>query len=104
VGDGRNYLAAVVALDADEAPGWAKKHGLSYGGLADFSQLPEVREEIERAVAAANEQVARAEQVKRHVIVPDEWTPESGEVTASLKLKRNVVLDRYGDEIESLYA
>jgi len=104
VGDGRNYLTAVVALDADEAPGWAKKHGLSYGGLADFSQLPEVREEIERAVAAANEQVARAEQVKRHLIVPDEWTPESGEVTASLKLKRNVVLDRYGDEIESLYA
>jgi long-chain acyl-CoA synthetase len=59
--------------------------------------------EIDRAVAEANSQVARAEQVKKHVIVPDEWTPESGEVTPSLKLKRRVVLERYADEIEQMY-
>jgi len=47
--------------------------------------------------------VARVEQVKKWLIVPDEWTPDSGEVTPSLKLKRRVVLDRYSDEIESMY-
>jgi long-chain acyl-CoA synthetase len=55
-------------------------------------------------VAAANESVARVEQVKKWVIVPDEWTPDSGEVTPSLKLKRRVVLDKYAEQIESMYA
>jgi long-chain acyl-CoA synthetase len=51
----------------------------------------------------ANDTVSSVEQVKKWIIVPDEWTPDSGEVTPSLKLKRKVVLDKYADEIESLY-
>jgi long-chain acyl-CoA synthetase len=104
VGDQRAYLTMVVALDHEDAPEWAAAHGLEYHDLASFSKLPEVQEEIARAVAAANETVARVEQVKKWVIVPDEWTPDSGEVTPSLKLKRRVVLDKYADEIESMYA
>ncbi|HJR93754.1 MAG TPA: long-chain fatty acid--CoA ligase [Acidimicrobiia bacterium] len=103
VGDGRSYLTALIALDSDEVPGWAEKHGLTYADLAAFSRLPEVAAEVERAVAEANEQVARVEQVKKHYVVPDEWTPESGEVTASLKLKRAAVLALYAAEIENLY-
>jgi long-chain acyl-CoA synthetase len=47
--------------------------------------------------------VSSVEQVKKWIIVPDEWTPDSGEVTPSLKLKRKVVLEKYADEIEGLY-
>lgn len=104
VGDGRNFLTMVVALDAEEAPLWAEKHGVSFEGLSAFSRHAQVVAEIDRAVAEANQEVARAEQVKKHVIVPDEWSPESGEVTPSLKLKRRVVLERYSDEIEQMYA
>ena len=59
--------------------------------------------EIERAIDEANGTVSSVEQVKKWIIVPDEWTPDSGEVTPSLKLKRKVVLDKYASEIESLY-
>ena len=103
VGDQRKFLSMVIALDHEEAPAWAEANGLEYTDLASFSQLPEVRAEVDKAVEEANQQVARVEQVKRWVVVPDEWTPDSGEVTPSLKLKRRVVLDRYADEIESLY-
>ena len=65
--------------------------------------LPEVVAEVERAVEEANESVSPVEQVKKWVVVPDEWTPDSGEVTPSLKLKRKVVLDKYAEEIEALY-
>lgn len=104
VGDGRAYLTMVIALDHEEAPVWAEAHGLPYVDLASFSQLPEVREEIGRAVEEANESVARVEQAKKWVVVPDPWTPDTGEVTPSLKLKRNVVLDKYAGEIEALYS
>ncbi|HJS71303.1 MAG TPA: long-chain fatty acid--CoA ligase [Acidimicrobiia bacterium] len=104
IGDARKFLSMIIALDHEEAPEWAASHGLEYTDLASFSQLPEVQEEIAQAVAEANESVARVEQIKKWVIVPDEWTPDSGEVTPSLKLKRRVVLDKYAEEIESMYA
>ncbi|HSM44441.1 MAG TPA: AMP-dependent synthetase/ligase, partial [Acidimicrobiia bacterium] len=104
IGDQRKFLSMVIALDHEEAPDWAEAHGLEYHDLASFSELAEVQDEVARAVAEANESVARVEQVKRWLVVPDEWTPDSGEVTPSLKLKRRVVLDRYADDIESMYA
>jgi long-chain acyl-CoA synthetase len=104
VGDGRQYMTMVVALDPEEAPAWAEKRGLAFEGLAPFSQLPEVREEIQRALDQANQEVSRVEQIKKFLIVPEAWTPESGEITPSLKLKRRVVLEKYGSAIEALYA
>ncbi len=103
IGDGRQYLSMIVALDADEAPIWAAKQGLGFTDLASFSKLAEVRAEIQSALDAANQEVARVEQVKKFVIVPDAWTPDSGEITPSLKLKRRVVLDKYSSDIESMY-
>ncbi|MGH8912138.1 MAG: AMP-dependent synthetase/ligase, partial [Acidimicrobiia bacterium] len=104
IGDGRSYLTMLIALDVDEVPAWAQKHGLAFASLAEFAMLPEVVAEVARAVNEANQEVSRVEQVKKHLIVPDAWTPESGEVTASLKLKRRVVVERYAAEIEQLYA
>lgn len=104
IGDGRKFLTMIIALDGEEAPIWAEEHGVEYTDLASFSLLPVVRDEVENAVNAANATVASVEQIKRWVIVPDEWTPDSGEVTPSLKLKRRVVLERYADEIEGMYA
>jgi long-chain acyl-CoA synthetase len=104
IGDRRKFLSAVIALDHEEAPAWAESHGLEYHDLASFSKLPQVRAEIERAVDEMNQKLARVEQIKKWLIAPDEWTPESGELTPSLKLKRNVVLERYAHEIEALYA
>jgi len=103
IGDQRKFLSMIIALDHEEAPEWAAARGIEYVDLASFSRLPEVLDEVAKAVAEANESVARVEQVKKWLIVPDEWTPDSGEVTPSLKLKRRVVLDRYSDEIESMY-
>jgi long-chain acyl-CoA synthetase len=103
VGDGRKFLAMIIALDQEEAPGWATANGVEYHDLASFSALPEVREEIGRAVDAANQGVSPVEQIKKWIIVPDDWTPDSGEVTPSLKLKRKVVLEKYAEDIESLY-
>ncbi len=103
IGDGRKFISMLVALDQEEAPDWAAANGLVYTDLASFSELPEVRAEVETAVKSANEGVSPVEQIKKWIIVPDDWNPDSGEVTPSLKLKRKVVLDKYASEIDSLY-
>ena len=103
IGDGRKFLSVVIALDHEEAPAWAAARGLEYSDLASFSRLPDVNAEIEKAVREANESVSSVEQIKKFIVVGDEWTPDSGEVTPSLKLKRRVVLEKYAEEIDALY-
>jgi long-subunit acyl-CoA synthetase (AMP-forming) len=104
IGDRRPYITALVALDEEAAPAWAAAHGIDPGELGDLAVHPRVRAEIDRVIAAANAELARPEQVKRFHIVPDRWSPESGEVTPTLKLRRRVITDRYVKEIEELYA
>jgi len=104
VGDGRKYLAALITIDAETAPAWAAQNGIAFTDLASFATSPEIEQEIQRAVDATNQRVSRVESIKRFAVVPTEWTPESGELTPTLKLKRTVVADRYTAEIEHLYA
>lgn len=104
IGDGRRYLTAVIALDPEEAPGWAAAHGIEFTDLASFSRHPEVVAAVGAAVDRANQALSRVEQIKKFYIAPDTWAPETGEVTPSLKLKRRVILERYAQEIEALYS
>ena len=104
VGDGRRFLTLLVALDEEEAPAWAVRNGLEFGGLERLSREAALEAEIRRAVEEANQQVSRVEQAKRWFIAPEAWSPETDELTPSLKLKRRVVLERYAAQIEEMYA
>ena len=90
IGDGRPYNVALVTLDPDAAA------GLDAGD-------PEVRERIERAVAEANERLARVEQIKSFELLPEEWLPGGEELTPTMKLKRKPIGEKYADRIEALY-
>jgi long-chain acyl-CoA synthetase len=103
-GDRRPYLVALLTLDAEVAPAWAKARGIDADSLAALAQNPEVLAAVGEAVAAANAQLARVQQVKRWRLLPVEWTAESEELTPTLKLKRRVVHAKYSDDIDTLYA
>ncbi|GAA4788814.1 AMP-dependent synthetase/ligase [Streptomyces ziwulingensis] len=103
-GDNRSYLVALLVLDAEAAPAWAAAHGVDTGGdLAALAAHPAVREEVDRAVAAANTRLNRTEQVKRHRLLAREWGPATGELTPSLKMRRRVIRDRYAGDLADLY-
>jgi long-chain acyl-CoA synthetase len=104
VGDGKPYLSMIIALDPEEAPLWAAKKNITFTDLDSFSRLPEVQSEMQAAMDSANQEVARVEQVKKFTVVGDIWSPDTGEITPSLKLKRNVVLDKYRSDIEEMYS
>ena len=103
IGDRRNYVAALLVLDPDAAPGWARAQGIEFDSAADLAVNPVVLAEVERAVAAANEHLARPEQVRRWAVLPEEWTAQSGELTPSLKRRRRFIVEKYAKEIDALY-
>ena len=102
VGDGQPFIAALVTLDRDSVPMWAEQHGKS-SNIADLVDDPDLRAEIEGAVEEANKAVSKAESIRKFSILPDEWTEEGGQLTPSLKLKRNVVMRELKDEVAALY-
>ena len=100
IGDARPYVTALLTLDPDVAAAFAGS-GRSPSELADS---PEVRAEIDRAVAAANSQLSHVEQVKKFALLPDVWEPGGEEFTPTLKLRRKPIADKYARQIEDLYA
>lgn len=101
-GDGRSYLVALLVLDAELAPAWAARRGIE-GSLRELAGHPEVRAEVERAVAAANARLNRTEHVKKFSLLGEEWGPESGELTPTLKLRRRAIQGKYGQILDGLY-
>ncbi|HUR48831.1 MAG TPA: AMP-dependent synthetase/ligase [Acidimicrobiales bacterium] len=103
IGDRRPYISALIVLDGEVAPAWAKARGLSATTVQELAADPEVLAEIERSVAEANKRFSNVEQIKRWTLLADEWLPDSEELTPTMKLKRRGVNSRYAAEIEALY-
>jgi long-chain acyl-CoA synthetase len=103
VGDGQPFIGALVTLDADALPGWLETRGKPVRPAAELVEDPDVVAEIQTAVDEANKSVSHAEAIKKFRILPVDFTEEGGQLTPTLKLKRNVVLKDYGAEVEALY-
>jgi long-chain acyl-CoA synthetase len=102
--DDKPFVSALIVLDAEAFPVWAEKNGVTAGSLEEAANDPAVQAEIERAVQAGNAELAKVEQVRKWTILGQEWTPDTGELTPTMKLKRKVITDKYKDKIESMYA
>jgi long-chain acyl-CoA synthetase len=103
VGDARPFNTALIVLDPEAARAAAAEAGDDALRLEDIVELPAVKAAVEAAVEAANHRLARAEQIKRFRVLPDEWPADGDLVTPTLKLRRQEVLRRYRDVIEDLY-
>ncbi len=103
VGDGQPFIAALVTIDPEPFADWAAAHAKT-GDLRSLVDDPDLRDEVQHAVDEANAAVSRAESIRKFVILPEDWTEEGGQLTPSLKLKRNVVVRECKDEIAALFA
>ncbi|MGY1730689.1 AMP-dependent synthetase/ligase [Geodermatophilus sp. SYSU D01045] len=105
VGDQRPFIAALVTLDAEALPAWLESKGKPAGtppsALVDD---PDVKAEIDAAVADANKAVSQAEAIKKYRVLTTDFTEDNGMLTPSLKLKRAVVMKEFDQEVEALYS
>jgi long-chain acyl-CoA synthetase len=102
-GDRRPFPVALITLDPEEIAQFAKEHGLP-GDMPSLAKDPEVRALIQTDLDRANAKYAQVEQIKKFAILDHDLTQESGELTPTLKVKRNVVNQKYADIFEGLYS
>jgi long-chain acyl-CoA synthetase len=104
IGDQRKYCSALLVLDPEVAPVWAAKNGKDAMSVVELAADPEVIAAVQAGVDEINQQFAQVEQIKKFVLVGEEWLPDSDMLTPTSKLKRRGVNARYAAEIESMYA
>jgi long-chain acyl-CoA synthetase len=102
-GDRRPYPVLLVTLDEEQVVPWAQEQGIEDATVAALSTHPKVRELIQAEVDRVNERYARVEQVKRFFILDHDLSQETGELTPTLKVKRNVVNEKYSKAFDALY-
>jgi long-chain acyl-CoA synthetase len=104
IGDRRPYNTALIVLDADFAPAWARTQNVEGTSLDELARDQRVRAAVQEGVDAANAKLARVEQIKRFSIVPGDWLASGDELTPTMKLKRKPIAEKYAVEIDAMYA
>src|SRR3954453_16144709 len=102
-GDRRPYPVALIPLDEEEIVPWAREHGIEDTSMAALAKDPQVLELIQAEVDRANAKYAQVEQVKKFCILDHDLSQETGELTPTLKVKRNVVNEKYAGLFDQLY-
>jgi long-subunit acyl-CoA synthetase (AMP-forming) len=116
IGDGEKYLSALLVLDPEQLPAAAEEAGIPASELASLDEHdeddqrearvtgdPRFQAYLQKQIDGVNERLSRVEQIKRFAVLPEELTPEGGELTPTLKLKRRVIHEKYAVEIARLY-
>ncbi|MFC1822025.1 AMP-dependent synthetase/ligase [Thermodesulfobacteriota bacterium] len=103
-GDKKKYLTALYTLDEDEVVKYARDNRIIFKDTKQLTQLPEIKTLIEKEIKAKNKELARFETIKKFVILPEALDQDEGEVTATQKVKRKAVTEKFEDQLEALYA
>jgi long-chain acyl-CoA synthetase len=102
-GDRRPYLTALITLDPEEIGPWAEQRGIGTTDPAELARHAEVRAMVQEAVDKVNARVGPVEQLKTFTILTHDLSQETGELTPTLKVKRNVVYEKYAGELDAMY-
>jgi long-chain acyl-CoA synthetase len=103
VGDRRPYLVALITLDEAEVGAWAREQGIE-GNISSLAGDDRVRTLVQGVVDDVNRDRTRHEQIKRFALLPRDFSPEAGEITPTLKLKRRVCEQNFAAELGGLYS
>src|SRR4051812_6996831 len=104
LGDRRKFPAVLIAPQFSALEAWARANGVAFADRGELIARRQVKDLYEGIVHEVNHGLAKFEQLKKVLLVPDEFTIATGEITPSMKLKRKVVEKKYADQINALYA
>jgi long-chain acyl-CoA synthetase len=103
VGDGERFLSALVQIDFENVGQWATDRRLPYTNFRSLARLPEVRDLVAREIEKANDGLAPVEQVRRFRLLEKELDHDDAEVTATMKVRRKVIYEKFGPLIREIY-
>ncbi|MCW2664331.1 MAG: fadD15 [Mycobacterium sp.] len=104
VGDAKPFIGALITIDPEAFGGWKERnHKAVDSSVADLATDPDLFAEVDAAVKHANLAVSHAESIRKFRILPVDFTEDTGELTPTMKVKRNVVAEKFASDIESIY-
>lgn len=103
LGDGRHFLAALIQIDLEATGKWAQEHSIPYTTYRSLAQNERVRELVAGEIRRVNERFARVETVRKFVILAKELDHDDGELTATMKVRRRTIENKFGEEIAEIY-
>ncbi|SDE38897.1 long-chain acyl-CoA synthetase [Rhodococcus tukisamuensis] len=105
VGDAKPFIGALITIDPEALPGWLERNGLAANlPIAEVIKHADLVAEVDAAVAEGNKKVSNPEQIKKYRILDVDFTVETGELTPTLKLKRNIIHQEFAVAIEGIYS
>ncbi|MCU0455578.1 MAG: long-chain fatty acid--CoA ligase [Bacteroidales bacterium] len=103
IGENEKFASALLSPNFTFLHDWCAEHRIQFRDNSDLIDMPEVIERYTREVREVNKSLGEHEQIKRFRLVTEEWTPQTGELSPTLKLRRNYLMDRYKDIISEIY-
>ena len=104
IADRRRFVSALIQIEFDSVSKWAEEHGLTYTHFRSLVELPQVRELVQKEVDRANAHMPQVQQVRKFHLLTKELDHDDGEVTATMKVRRKSIAEKYAQVIEDLYA
>ena len=103
IGDNRKYLSALIVPSYASLESWAKDNNITFTGRKDLISKPEVLKLYENELVEYMKDYARVEQIRKFTLLESEWSQDTGELTPTMKVKRKVINQKYGSQIEAMY-
>mgnify|MGYP001166074188 CR=1 FL=1 len=103
IGDGRNFVSALVVPSFEQLELYCQKHGIKFSSREELVKNPDIIKLYKERIDARTEGLGQVEKVKKFTLLPQEFSQENGELTPTFKIKRKVISERYKDVINSMY-
>lgn len=103
LGENQKYAAALVVPDFNHLRSWCQHKGITYSSDKEMIKLPEIKRQFKKEIDHYNKFFGDTERLHSFELIDHEWSMETGELTANLKLKRSFILDRYKEEVDRLF-
>jgi len=103
-GENQKFAAALIVPDFNHLKDWCNEHNIPFNSEPEVIEYPEIKKQYNKEIRHINKDFGSYEQIKKYLLMDQEWTINSGELTANLKLRRNYICKKYEDKIKSLFA
>jgi len=103
VGENQKFAAAIISPNFQELIQWSKKKKIQFQNQAELIEMPQVLKHFQDEIKQFNKRLSQTDQVQKIILIADEWSPITGELSSSLKLKRKYITQKYNDLVERVY-
>jgi len=103
IGENEKFASAIISPNFTYLHDWCSEHKIHFRDNKELIEIPEVIDRIAKEVNHVNKSLGEHEQIKRFRLITDEWSPQTGELSPTLKLRRNIIAEKYKDIIADIY-